>query len=186
MLENCVPPVMRATGSEKLSWLDENRKTVQAMEDMAIPNSAGLTVSKVCHGEQPQNTTCWFLSLLWFPPQNSLHGLQTKCDVQLSVHSATMTSVCHVGIGHALDVLLHVQNVAVHLACKTPLSILFAPSLLLAAVVGHNRPGPAKGSVPCRDGTCQAYQEPSSACIRIYLPGPVAPKYIPAATQAEE
>ncbi len=66
MLENYVPPVMRATGSEKLSWLDENRNMVQAMEDMAIPNSAGLTVSKVCHGEQPENTKCWLLYLTYF------------------------------------------------------------------------------------------------------------------------
>lgn len=58
MLENYVPPVMRATGSEKLSWLDENRNTVQAMEDIDIPNSAGLTVSKVCHGEQPNIAYC--------------------------------------------------------------------------------------------------------------------------------
>lgn len=63
MLENYVPPVMRVTGSEKLAWLDENRKTVQAMEDMAMPNSAGLTVSKVCHGEQPENTKGWLLYL---------------------------------------------------------------------------------------------------------------------------
>jgi len=181
MLENCVPPVMRATGSEKLSWLDENRKTVQAMEDMAIPNSAGLTVSKVCHGEQPDAGYC---TLRVFG--KSWHDLQINCCVQPSVHSATMTSVCHVWIGHAHDVLLHAENDVVHFACKTPLSIAFAPSLLLAAIAGHNRPGPAKGSVPCRDGTCQAYQEPSSACIRIYLPGPVASKYIPAATQAEE
>ncbi len=89
-------------------------------------------------------------------------------------------------IGHAHDVLLHAENDVVHLACKTPLSITFAPSLILAATAGHNRPGPAKGPVPCRDGTRQAYQEPSSACIRIYLPDPVASKYIPATTQAED
>lgn len=64
MLENYIPPVMRATGLEKLSWLDENPNTVQAMEDMAIPNSAGLTVSKVCHGEQPENTKCCLLHLV--------------------------------------------------------------------------------------------------------------------------
>ena len=181
MLENCVPPVMRATGSEKLSWLDENRKTVQAMEDMAIPNSAGLTVSKVCHGQQPENNKCWLLSLVCF-----WHDLQINSCVQPSVHSATATSVCHVCIGHAHDVLLHAENDVVHLACKTPLSITFAPSLILATTAGHNRPGPAKGPVPCRDGTRQAYQEPSSACIRFYLPDPVASKYIPATTQAEE
>ncbi len=101
MLENCVPPVMRATGSEKLSWLDENRRTVQAMEDMAIPNSAGLTVSKVCHGQQPENNKCWLLSLVFF-----WHDLQINSCVQPSVHSATATSVCHVCIGHAHDVLL--------------------------------------------------------------------------------
>ncbi|DBA87059.1 TPA: hypothetical protein ACH3X2_005301 [Trebouxia sp. C0005] len=54
MLENFVPSVMRATGSEKLSWLDENRTMVQAMEDMAIPNSAGLTVSKGTTGRALQ------------------------------------------------------------------------------------------------------------------------------------
>ena len=64
MLENFVPSVMRATGSEKLSWLDENRTMVQAMEDMAIPNSAGLTVSKVRHDEQSENTKCCSLKLI--------------------------------------------------------------------------------------------------------------------------
>lgn len=47
MLENHVPPTMRATGSEKLAWLDESHTQLQAMEDMVIPNSAGLMVSKV-------------------------------------------------------------------------------------------------------------------------------------------
>ena len=120
-----------------------------------------------------------------YVPKQALHDLQVKCCMQPAVHSATVASVRHVWIEHAHDVLLHAENDAVHLACKTALSPAFAPSLLPAATAGHNRPGPAEGSVPCRDGTCQACQEPSSACIRIYLPGPVASKYIPAATQAE-
>ncbi len=110
MLENCVPPVMRATGSEKLSWLDENRKTVQAMEDMAIPNSAGLTVSKVCHGEQPDAGYC---TLRVFG--KSWHDLQINCCVQPSVHSATMTSVFHVWIGHAIMMCCCMQRMMLYI-----------------------------------------------------------------------
>jgi len=115
MLENYVPPVMRATGSEKLSWLDENQNTVQAMEDMAIPNSAGLTVSKVCRGEHPENTKGWLLDLVCF----WMIFFASQLMLQPSVHFGTVASVCHVWTKHARDMLMHAENGAVHQACKT-------------------------------------------------------------------
>ena len=90
MLENSVPPVMRATGSEKLSWLDEHQTMVQAMEDMAIPKSAGLTVFKVCHDEQSDNTKRCLLNLVC--------SSKGRCMICKSTLYTVSCALCHNGI----------------------------------------------------------------------------------------